>query len=136
MGNSFIFSLDIPVMIDIFYEIITILHEKTLNVIYFYWFHNDTSAENNSLNSHSNEPWINGCRFVISPVKLNLLPVHYSSAFIVCSSKISSVQNKSPHVKTSLCLIDLLIDSVNSNLNFWLKLSIFDLVLPNIVLIW
>ena len=31
-----------------------------LNSIYLYWFHNDTLAENNSLNGHSNEPWING----------------------------------------------------------------------------
>ena len=28
--------------------------------LHLYWFHNDTSAENNSLNGQSNEPWING----------------------------------------------------------------------------
>ena len=33
---------------------IYILHEKMLNAIYLY--HNDTLAENNSLNGHSNEP--------------------------------------------------------------------------------
>ena len=60
MVNSFVFSLDIPVMINILYEMIKILHEKMLNAIYLYWFHNDTLAENNSLNGHSNEPWING----------------------------------------------------------------------------
>ena len=31
-----------------------------LNPVYFYWFVNDTLAENNSLNGHSNEPWVNG----------------------------------------------------------------------------
>ena len=60
MVNSFVFSLDIPVMINILYEMIKILHEKMLNAIYLYWFHNDTLAENNSLNGHSNQPWING----------------------------------------------------------------------------
>ena len=60
MEKSFVFLLDIPVMINILYEMIKILHEKMLNAIYLYWFHNDTLAENNSLNGHSNEPWING----------------------------------------------------------------------------
>ena len=63
------FSLDIPVMITILYEMIKILHEEMLNAIYLYWFHNDTLAKNNSLNGHSNQPWINGQRFVIFPVK-------------------------------------------------------------------
>ena len=67
MVNSF-FSLDIPVMINILYKMIKILHKKILNAIYLYWFH-DTSEENNSLNDYSNEPWINGQRFVISTVK-------------------------------------------------------------------
>ena len=58
MGNAFVFSLDIPVAINILYKMIKILHEKMLNA-YIYWFHNDTLAENNSLNDHSNEPWIN-----------------------------------------------------------------------------
>ena len=56
MVNSFVFSLDIPVMIHISYETIKVLREKMLNAIYLYWFHNDTLAENNSLNGHSNEP--------------------------------------------------------------------------------
>ena len=42
------------------YETIKILHVKMLNAIYLYWFLNDTFAENNSLNGHPNEPWING----------------------------------------------------------------------------
>ena len=54
------FSLDIPVIINILQGTIKILHEKMLNAIYLYWFHNDTLAENNSLNGHSNKPWING----------------------------------------------------------------------------
>ena len=60
MVNSFALSLDIPVMINILYKMIKILHEKMLNAIYLYWFHNDTLAENNALNGHSNQPWING----------------------------------------------------------------------------
>ena len=59
MVNSFVFSLDIPVIVNILYKMIKILHEKMLNAIYLCWFHNDTSEENNSLNGHSNEPWIN-----------------------------------------------------------------------------
>ena len=47
-------------MINILYEMIKMLHEKMFNTIYLYWLHNDTLAENNSLNGHSNEPWING----------------------------------------------------------------------------
>ena len=39
---------------------IKILHEKMLNAIYLYWFHNDALAGNNSLNGHSNEPWVDG----------------------------------------------------------------------------
>ena len=46
-------------MINILYEMIKIPHKKMLNAIYVYWFHNDTLAENNSLNGHFNEPWIN-----------------------------------------------------------------------------
>ena len=60
MINWFVILLDIYVMINVLYEMIKILHEKMLNAIYFYWFHNDTSEKNNSLNGHSNEPWING----------------------------------------------------------------------------
>ena len=35
--NSFIFPLDIPVVIKILYKMIKILHEKMLNAIYLYW---------------------------------------------------------------------------------------------------
>ena len=56
MVNLFDFALDIPVIIKILNEVITILHEKMLNAIYMYWFHDDTLAENNSLNGLSKEP--------------------------------------------------------------------------------
>ena len=69
MVNSCVFSVDIPVTINILYKVIKILHEKMLNVIYFYWFHSDTLVENNALNGHSNQPWTNEWRFAISPVK-------------------------------------------------------------------
>ena len=49
--NSFIFSLDIPLMINILYEMIKILHDNMLSAIYLYRFHNDVSEENNSLNA-------------------------------------------------------------------------------------
>ena len=42
-------------MINILYEMIKILHEKMLNTIYLYWFHNDASEKNNSLHGYSNE---------------------------------------------------------------------------------
>ena len=51
-----VLSLDVTVIL---HKMITILHEKILNGIYLYWFHNDTLAENNPPNDHSNEPWIN-----------------------------------------------------------------------------
>ena len=60
MVNSFVVSLDITVMINILQEIIKVLHEKMLKTIDFYWFHSDASKKKNSLNGHSNEPWING----------------------------------------------------------------------------
>ena len=47
---------NILIMINILYEIIKILHEIMLNAICLYWFHNDTSEENDTLNDHSNEP--------------------------------------------------------------------------------
>ena len=59
MVNLILVSLEIPVVINILYEMIKILHKKMLNAMYLYWFHNDTSEKNNSLNGHSNEPWIN-----------------------------------------------------------------------------
>ena len=55
MVNSLVFSLDITIMMNILYKIIKILHEKMLNAIYLYLFHNDTLVENNSENGHSNE---------------------------------------------------------------------------------
>ena len=55
-----VFSLYITIMINILHEIITILHEKLLKVIYFYWLHNDASEENSTLNDRSNGPRING----------------------------------------------------------------------------
>ena len=69
MIKSFVFLLDIPVMINILYEMIKILHVKMQYMqyaIYLYWFHNDTLAENNSLNGHSNEPWINRLTYLLS----------------------------------------------------------------------
>ena len=42
-------------MIKILYEMIKIMDKKMLSAIYLYCFHNDTLAENNSLNGHSNE---------------------------------------------------------------------------------
>ena len=56
MVNLFLVSLEISVMVNILYEMIKILHEKMLNAIYLYRFHNDTSEKNNSLNGYSNEP--------------------------------------------------------------------------------
>ena len=47
-------------MINVLYKMMKILHEKMLNAIYLYWFHNDTLAGNNSLNGHSNGPLIIG----------------------------------------------------------------------------
>ena len=37
-----------------------LLPEKMLKPIYFYSFYNDVSEKYNSLNGHSNEPWIKG----------------------------------------------------------------------------
>ena len=42
-------------MTNILHEIIKILHEKMLNAIYLYWFYNDTSKKNNSLNGHASK---------------------------------------------------------------------------------
>ena len=56
MIDLFVFSLNIPAMITISCKMIKIVDEKMFNVTAFYWFHNDTLAENNSLNGHSNEP--------------------------------------------------------------------------------
>ena len=49
MVNLFVLALDIPVIINILYEMIKILYNKILNTIYLNQFHNDTSEENNSL---------------------------------------------------------------------------------------
>ena len=57
MVNSYVFSLDIPVMINILYVMIKVLHEKMLmQYICIDSIHNDTLAGNNLLNGHSNEP--------------------------------------------------------------------------------
>ena len=55
MVNLFIVSLDITVVINILQEIIKILHDKILKAMNLYWFYNDASDENNSLNDHYNE---------------------------------------------------------------------------------
>ena len=47
-------------MIKILYQMFKILHEKMLNAIYLNWFRKAASEKNNSLDGHSNEPWING----------------------------------------------------------------------------
>ena len=36
MANSFLISLDIPVIFNILYKVIKILHEEMLNAIYLY----------------------------------------------------------------------------------------------------
>ena len=59
MVTSFVVWLDIPATLNILYEMIKIMYEKMLNLIYLYWFHIDASDESNSQNVHSNEPWIN-----------------------------------------------------------------------------
>ena len=41
-SSDFVFTLDIPVTINILFEMMKILHENMLNAIYLYWFHNDT----------------------------------------------------------------------------------------------
>ena len=48
MVNLFVFPSDIPVIINILYEIIKFLHKNMLNAVYLYWFHNNALAENNS----------------------------------------------------------------------------------------
>ena len=55
MVNSFLASLEIPVMINILHKMVKVLPKKILNAIYLYWFYNDTSDKNNSLNGYSNE---------------------------------------------------------------------------------
>ena len=40
-------------------EIIKILHKKKLKAINLYWFYNDASEENNSLNCNFNESRLN-----------------------------------------------------------------------------
>ena len=69
MVDSFVGSLDITVMINILLWIIKIMHKQMLKTINLYWFHNDASERNNSLNGHSKKPWINEQRFVIASAK-------------------------------------------------------------------
>ena len=60
MANSFGFSLDITVMIDVLPEIIKALHEKILKAIDLYRFNNDALQKFSSRNDRSNKPQING----------------------------------------------------------------------------
>ena len=59
MVNSFVVSLDIAIMVNILQEINNILHEKVLKAINLYWFHNNASEKNKSLNGHSSKPGSN-----------------------------------------------------------------------------
>ena len=58
--GKILWRFDIPEMINTLWKIMTTVHEEMLNAPYLYWLHNDKWMENNSLNGHSNEPWING----------------------------------------------------------------------------
>ena len=55
MVNSILVSSDIPVLINILFEIIKMLrenvkmHQKILNTIYLHWFQSNASEENNSV---------------------------------------------------------------------------------------
>ena len=60
MVDSFDFSLDITVIINILQELDNILHEEMLKTINLCRFHSDASEKNNSLNDRSNEPRVNG----------------------------------------------------------------------------
>ena len=42
---------------------------ENVKAINLYVLHNDASKKNNLLNGHSNEPLINGWKFVIPPLK-------------------------------------------------------------------
>ena len=97
MVNSFVFSLDIPVMFNILYKMIKILHtKKMLNAIYLYWLHNDTSEVNNSLNGHFNEPWI----------------INHQNKYTAFFNKI--LKYSSTHQKNNNCL------ACNKN-SFWIR---------------
>ena len=80
------------VIISIIIENINIiLHKKMLNAIYLYLFHNDTSKENNSLNGHSNKPWIKwiavryiSCQVKSSWEKLLKLYLNENKAWSLC----------------------------------------------------
>ena len=88
--TSFVVLLDLPVMINILYEMIKILNKKMLNAISLYWLLNVRSEENNIINGYSNEPWINArgfsylmsCKFFffISHVILDLIQRGRSNA--------------------------------------------------------
>ena len=43
-----------------------------LNAVYLYWFHNETSEENKSLNGHSVEPEMNRGLSYLLPIKICL----------------------------------------------------------------
>ena len=55
MVNSFIVSLGMTLMINVFLENIKSLHEKMLKARNLYWLHNDAS-EKKSLNGHFDKP--------------------------------------------------------------------------------
>ena len=68
------------------------MHEKMLKTIDLYWFHNDASGRNNSINGHSNKPQINmnrGSSYLLSKksprfVKINIYKVF---SFFICENQ-------------------------------------------------
>ena len=59
MVNLYANSLNITLMINVLQGLLKIKHSKMLQAINLYWFHNNASEKNKSINSYSNEPWIN-----------------------------------------------------------------------------
>ena len=59
MVNLYADSLNITLMINVLQGLLKIKHAKMLQAINLYWFHNNVSEKNKSINSYSNEPWIN-----------------------------------------------------------------------------
>ena len=60
MAIAKLFAFQANAIINILQEIIKILQEKMLKAINLYWFHNDASEKNNSLNDRSNKTGLNG----------------------------------------------------------------------------
>ena len=73
MVKYFLFSLEIPVMVEILYEMIKILNKKMSNGIYLHWFQNYTSQKNNLVNGQPNDPW-----FTISPSSKIFLAISFA----------------------------------------------------------